>query len=197
MIKRYDVTSTEQAKVIAHPLRLQILGLFNDVAPRTSKQVADLLDLAPSKVHYHIRELLRVGLVELITTKEKGGVIEKYYLPIAREFRIILKDNEGDSGTTAAKYSILNNMFDEYKSSFIKSMEFSDQLIKENKEQVFPSIRSYNFMLNDQEFIQLHAELEEVLERWKERCHMQKETASEDAKAFRLLLSHYEKKRVK
>lgn len=194
MLKRYDVTSTEQAKVIAHPLRLQILALFHDAAPRTSKQVADLLDLPPAKVHYHVRELLRVGLIELISTKEKGGVIEKYYLPIAREFRIILEDNESEENPpNNAKHAILHNMLDEYKSSFIQAMERSDRSRSEHANRIFPSIRSYNFILSDPEFIQLHAELEEVLERWKEQSLAHAEAKKADKKTFRILFSHYEK----
>lgn len=33
--------------------------------------------LARSDAHYHVRELERVGLVQLVETREKGGILEK------------------------------------------------------------------------------------------------------------------------
>jgi hypothetical protein len=46
------------------------------------------LGIAPAKIHYHVRELEKVGLLRLVETREKGGILEKYYQPIARDFAV-------------------------------------------------------------------------------------------------------------
>jgi DNA-binding transcriptional ArsR family regulator len=81
----YNLTTVEQVRVMADELRQRILEELRD-EPRTVTQVGEILELAPSKVHYHVRELERVGLVNLVATREKGGILEKYYRSVARSF---------------------------------------------------------------------------------------------------------------
>jgi DNA-binding transcriptional ArsR family regulator len=68
----------EQSKLIASAIRTQILDALGEV-PRTAKQVADLLRKTPGNVHYHIQRLYEGELLELVETREVGGVVEKYY----------------------------------------------------------------------------------------------------------------------
>jgi DNA-binding transcriptional ArsR family regulator len=81
----YNLVTVEQVRVMADELRQRILEELRD-QPRTVTQVGEILDLAPSKVHYHVRELERVHLVDLVETREKGGILEKYYRSVARSF---------------------------------------------------------------------------------------------------------------
>lgn len=87
MRERYDIETLEQLRAIADVLRIHILDLLNQ-RPMTVTQLGERMGLAPAKVHYHVRELERVGLVELVETREKGGILEKYYQPIAYEIGV-------------------------------------------------------------------------------------------------------------
>src|SRR5690348_5811062 len=87
MRERYDIETLEQLRAIADVLRIHILDLLNQ-RPMTVTQLGEHMGLAPAKVHYHVRELERVGLVELVETREKGGILEKYYQPIAYEIGV-------------------------------------------------------------------------------------------------------------
>src|ERR1700737_2475594 len=84
MQERYEIETIEQLRAIADVLRLRIIDLLQH-QPMTVTQLGDMLEMAPAKVHYHVRELEKVGLLELVETREKGGILEKYYQPIARE----------------------------------------------------------------------------------------------------------------
>src|SRR6185312_2466204 len=55
--------------------------------PMTVTQLGEFLGETPAKVHYHVRELERVGLVKLVATREKSGILEKYYRSVAKSFR--------------------------------------------------------------------------------------------------------------
>ena len=79
----YMIENLEQMRTVADDLRRRIV---DSLAARamTVTQLGDLLGVAPAKTHYHVRELERVGLVKLVETREKGGVLEKYYRTIAK-----------------------------------------------------------------------------------------------------------------
>ena len=57
----YNLETIEQMRAIADPLRQRIMQELLQ-QPRTVTQVAEVLGIAPAKVHYHVRELERVGL---------------------------------------------------------------------------------------------------------------------------------------
>jgi DNA-binding transcriptional ArsR family regulator len=82
----YEFTSLEQLRAIADELRMRVIEVLAS-KPMTVTQLGELLGEAPAKVHYHVRELERVGLVKLVETREKGGILEKYYRAVAKSFR--------------------------------------------------------------------------------------------------------------
>ncbi|HET7627894.1 MAG TPA: winged helix-turn-helix domain-containing protein [Bacillales bacterium] len=96
----YFIETIEQLKVISEPLRIQILWEL-DEGPKTGKMVADDLELPPSKVRYHIKELEKAGLIQLVKTEEKNGILQKFYQPVAKEIsleKIIPKVNKHVEG---------------------------------------------------------------------------------------------------
>ena len=82
----YTLTDLEQIKVLADPLRVQLLEAF--CQERTTKQVADLLGEKPTRLYHHVEAMERVGLIELSRTRQNRGTLEKYYLAVARAFRV-------------------------------------------------------------------------------------------------------------
>jgi DNA-binding transcriptional ArsR family regulator len=72
-------------KVLADPLRIRILELFCE-EERTTKQVAGILGLPPTRLYHHVAALERVGLVRLARTQQRRGALEKYYLAVAKTF---------------------------------------------------------------------------------------------------------------
>jgi DNA-binding transcriptional ArsR family regulator len=83
----FEVTELEQLRVLADPLRMRIL---NNLFPQahTVKQIADRLELSPTKLYYHFGELERVGLITVVETRVKSGIIEKYYRCVAETIRV-------------------------------------------------------------------------------------------------------------
>lgn len=76
-----------QIKALANPERVRILTLLVERSG-TAKQVADWVGGTRGRVHYHIKELEKAGLVEKVRTVESGGVVEKYYRAVARNFYV-------------------------------------------------------------------------------------------------------------
>lgn len=93
----YDVTDPEALKSLAIPERVKILELFDDLEPRTAKQIATELGENAARLHYHVKELVRAGLLEQVDTRIKGSIIEKYYQPVAKviqvNLRVVIEEN--------------------------------------------------------------------------------------------------------
>ena len=68
----YILRDLEQVKVIADPLRVRILDCFAS-EPRTTKQVAELIDEKPTRLYHHVDALERVGLIRLTQTRQNRG----------------------------------------------------------------------------------------------------------------------------
>jgi DNA-binding transcriptional ArsR family regulator len=75
----------EQLHALSSKVRRSILERLVD-EPMTVTQLGKALGMPPPTVHYHVRELERVGLVRLTTTRERRGILEKYYQAVARTF---------------------------------------------------------------------------------------------------------------
>jgi predicted transcriptional regulator len=87
MLDHYDIENIEQLRAVADLLRLRIIDTLIK-QPMTVTQLGEMMGEAPAKMHYHVRELEKVGLLKLVETREKGGILEKYYQPIARELSV-------------------------------------------------------------------------------------------------------------
>src|SRR2546423_10057395 len=73
-----DITDLKLAKAYAHPLRIQILGLLDNRIASPSEIAAEL-GTPLSNTSYHVRQLVSLGLVELVGRRASRGAIEHHY----------------------------------------------------------------------------------------------------------------------
>jgi DNA-binding transcriptional ArsR family regulator len=73
-----EIDDPRLVKALAHPLRIQILRVLSDRVASPS-EIADEISARLPNVSYHVRFLERVGVVELVRTKQRRGAIEHYY----------------------------------------------------------------------------------------------------------------------
>jgi DNA-binding transcriptional ArsR family regulator len=77
----------DQLKALGHPLRLRVLETLGpgEGEHLTNRELANKLGVDPGHLHFHVRMLLRAGLIELA----KGGQgREKPYRAVARTLRV-------------------------------------------------------------------------------------------------------------
>jgi DNA-binding transcriptional ArsR family regulator len=79
--------SPEQLRAIADPLRMRIVERLVG-KPMTLTQLGGDLGQTTAKMHYHVHEMERAGLVKLVEKRERGGVLEKYYRAVAKNFLV-------------------------------------------------------------------------------------------------------------
>jgi len=90
------VATVEEAKAVAHPLRLRILRLCGQ-DELTNRQLADRLGRDPGTVLYHVRQLVDAGFLE--TTQIRSGVrgaLEKPYRSTGLSWRLAFDGTEAD-----------------------------------------------------------------------------------------------------
>ncbi len=85
--KTRTLTTIEQLRCLADPLRLRILSLFAE-RPHTTKQVADRLGEKPTRLYHHVESLLGAGVIELTETRPNRGTVERYYRAVANHFTV-------------------------------------------------------------------------------------------------------------
>lgn len=75
----------DQLKALGHPLRLRALERLADSDPLTNRELARELGVDPGHLHFHVRMLLRAGLIE----PAAGGLgREKPYRAVANQLHV-------------------------------------------------------------------------------------------------------------
>jgi len=78
------LNDSEQVGALAHPVRARILEALR--TPDTAASVARAFGRSRQYVSYHLKELERVGLVQLAGERRKGNFLEQLYESTARRF---------------------------------------------------------------------------------------------------------------
>jgi DNA-binding transcriptional ArsR family regulator len=78
----------EQLKALGHPLRVRVLEMLGQEGDSqlTNRELAQRLGVDPGHLHFHVRMLLKAGLIELADNDKRGR--EKPYRAVARVFRV-------------------------------------------------------------------------------------------------------------
>jgi len=125
-VSELTITTLETLKVFSDPLRQKIIEALMDAA-KTVKQIAKDLDLAPTKLYYHVNLLEEHGLIRVTETRVISGIIEKQYRASARSFAIqrsLLSPGSGGraEGLHAALDAMLAPMRDEIERGVVSGV---------------------------------------------------------------------------
>lgn len=82
----YIVSDPEVARVLVDPMRRAILSFLRE-KPMTQSQLADKLGLSDASLNYHMKILLKAGLVNIARREvEEHGIMQKFFAPAAYTF---------------------------------------------------------------------------------------------------------------
>jgi len=164
----FDVTDPEALKSLAIPERVKILELFEDLEPRTAKQIATELGENAARLHYHVKELVRVGLLEQVDTRVKGSIVEKYYQPVAKviQVRLQLMLEENAQQLSDILFTPLRTTEEELVRTLNRFMT-SDVDVRKEYEDTF-ALNTSEIYLTKEERNQFVEELSQVIRKYKE-----------------------------
>jgi len=132
----YNLETVEQLRAIADPLRLRIVDALSRRA-LTATGLGDVLGLPANKAHYHVRELEKAGLVRIVETRVKGGILEKYYRTVAESLLVpgsLLQTVPPDEG-----FAVTSDMLQHFTQGFLRAYK---RALRE------PNWDSYNLTLS-------------------------------------------------
>jgi transposase-like protein len=181
----HTITSLEALKVFSDPLRQQIIEALLDGA-KTVKQVASELDLAPTKLYYHVNLLEEHGLIQVTETRIVSGIIEKHYVAAAKEYAIERSlMTPGQSMNADGLEIVFDAMIEPIRADLHRSMELGliDTSANAPEHRKFRMWRGMNQM-SEARANEFYARLDALLEEFNG-------IADEDGQAYALLLTLY------
>ncbi len=120
------IEDPEALKLLTDPFRSRLLDLLR-ARTQTAKELAQILDLSPKKLYYHLKLLEEHGLIRVVGTRIISGIIEKSYRATAYLF---LFDGDMFRSTSEAGAALppgLQAVFDSTRTQLEAS--FADGLI--------------------------------------------------------------------
>jgi DNA-binding transcriptional ArsR family regulator len=81
------LVTVERLKAMADPIRLRFLMELAE-RPRTVKEVAEALEVPPTRLYYHLRILEQNGLVEVANRRMVSGIEERSYRAVTEHWNV-------------------------------------------------------------------------------------------------------------
>lgn len=119
----YTIRDLDTLRVISDPLRTQIFDLCV-TQPRTVREIAGLLNLAPTRLYYHINMLEKHGLIVVDETRQVGNLLEKRYRAVATKLDI--ENSLFTMETSQSKESmntLVRSMLDSTRDDLLRSLD--------------------------------------------------------------------------
>lgn len=118
----------EQIKTVSNTYRIDVIESFGG-KQATAKTISVCMGEPHAKVNYHIKELLNVGVLELVEEKIRLGIVEKFYRPSAKVFiidkSILINNGESIDGLLYGKHICA---FDDISKDFYNAIEKNESI---------------------------------------------------------------------
>ena len=171
MEETYRIEKLEQIRLLADPLKLQLLQCFAE-GEHTTKEVAERLGERVTKLYRHVDALHDAGLLEVVQETQKRGTVERTFRAVARRFEAaegLFRGGDGDEQSDAVR-ELLRAGEDEIMTAF--------EQIEEGEEEEFLMTR-LRIKASPQRLAELREELASWLERIQEEaCDAEQDGAS-------------------
>ena len=166
LLETYELETIEQLRAVADELRLRIVEQLAFQA-MTVTQLAEVLGEAPNKLHYHVHELERVGLLKKVETREKGAILEKYYRAVAKNI-IVPKTLLGGMAPDEA-VAMLNEVTQPFFQGMARAVEQMMRLSSEEQAHHLFQLSSSHYWMTTEEFAQVIKQVEALLRPYETR----------------------------
>lgn len=79
----HEMTTLDELRALSDPLRVTLYRLLRE-HEHSVKELCAQLGESSTRLYYHVGALERVGLVRLVRTETRSGIVQKYYRAVAR-----------------------------------------------------------------------------------------------------------------
>jgi DNA-binding transcriptional ArsR family regulator len=155
------VDDLSMLKALSNSYRIKIIDAFES-KPATAKQISMKLGEPHSKVNYHIKALAKVGILELTEEVPKYGVIEKYYMPVAKTFVLDSKTVQGDDTAADSMSKAVSALFERIAKDFYQAQQNTKNFPKGEAPQKFVNYNG-DYYLTQEEVNALNDQVNDLI----------------------------------
>lgn len=114
------LSTEEEIKIFADPYRNKIIKAFLESSvPLTVTQVATIMGEVPANVHYHLKKLIKINILELDHIEVVKGINAKFYRLAYENFRLSTSPEETDKLRSDKQFARIKELIyselDEFK----------------------------------------------------------------------------------
>jgi DNA-binding transcriptional ArsR family regulator len=160
------IDSLDAVKALSDSRRLELLKLLV-VQSMTAADLADEIGEAKSKLYYHLGELEKAGLIEVVETRRKRNFMEKVYRATASYFSIDRSLFQAERGMEAL-LSTVGSILDT-TSADIHRLVDSGAIDGESSDMLFHAHR--RLVMTDERYDEFKQRLTELLEEFGDEEH--------------------------
>lgn len=175
------LTTHEQLKALADPFRSELLLRLME-KPKTGQQLTEVFNLSRARIHYHLKELEKNELVEIVHKEEKNGIVQKFYQAVASGF---VPDQSliPYSDMTETVRRMMVSMLEQSKRRVLAAPEESLQEESGSKDPAKWKYRSsaYEIHAKEEDFLAWQQKLSTLME---ELAEIQRPEPSSDSKLY-------------
>jgi len=153
--------TVDRLKAVADPIRIRFL-LELGHGPRTVKEVAEALDVPPTRLYYHLRILEQNGLVEVANKRMVSGIEERTYRVAADSWTI----SPDVAGSALYETGALRALFDVVRAEIEVALQSSPDTSVDDPESPLKAMAISEFAVSRDELPKLIAEFGEFLDRY-------------------------------
>ncbi len=147
-------------RAIAHPMRARILDEFDVTETLRAADVADLLAVPANQASFHLRQLVKYGLIEPAPEAARDKRDRVYRRRQERGFQLDVADIEAEPGGKAAL-----SVFRANKAAWAHRL-VDEVFAFKRKKDTFSAIVDQNLRLSKPEAAEFMGEIDAVLARW-------------------------------
>ncbi|MGW8847033.1 ArsR/SmtB family transcription factor [Streptomyces xiamenensis] len=176
------VLDAKGLRALAHPVRVQLLGLLRRNGPSTATLLAGRLGLTSGATSYHLRQLSAAGFVE--EDEERGNARERWWRSVHRLTSfgdLTLRDREPE-----ATLAFLQSVAVSHAQATQRTLNELDTMPREWRETL--GLGDRLLRLTQQEARQLRNELDEVVARYRPASATGPGEAPEGAEGVQVVL---------
>lgn len=186
--EEFIIESVEALKIIADPLRLQILRNLDE--PRTVKDLARRLNMPATKLYYHVNQLEKHKIIRVVDTRIVSGIIEKHYRVTAKSYHVSRTLLKGTKESREQLDVVLSAIFDTAKTELRQSVQAGllsvDDAVEAKRDGL---VWHGSLSLRPDKFAELNGRLQAVLEEFDQAAKEEGEAAVK--KPYGLVVAFY------
>jgi DNA-binding transcriptional ArsR family regulator len=185
--EEFIIENVEALKMIADPLRLQIMRNLDE--PRTVKELAERLDKPATKLYYHVNQLEKHKIIRVVDTRIVSGIIEKHYQVTAKTYHVSKTLLKGTKDSHEQLEAVLEAIFDTAKAELRASIQAGllsvDEAVARKRDGI---IWHSSMSLSPEKFAELNGRLQTLLDEFEKIAQAED---SADTKPYGLVVTFY------